>query len=341
MRWLIYRVTNLLNDKKYIGITKRSLNKRLNEHKSNKKSAISKAILKYGINNFLTEQIDSASSLTEALEKESFYIRYFKSSASDHGYNIEINSVAGITTVDAKINLLSSLKEGKVSNSKNPFIGVFFSQSKKSWAFSIAFNNKKMHQAKFNNPKDAALARDFAIIELFNRDIAVKIMNFPDLYEKLFKKEISTPDRELKIANKKSRFNFVSYEKRLNQWRVRFSKALAPQIKLYYGGLFANESDAAKVADYCLARSGFKPEKLNFPKEFSNYLRNDFNLPEQASLQSKTIKYKNISLEKGSFRLYIENGPQKFRSSFKDLKQAVEARNKILISLGRKIPLNS
>lgn len=338
MGWLIYKITNILNSKIYIGITKRSLNKRLNEHKSCKKSAISKAINKYGIDNFLMEQIDDAETLSEALSKETFYINQFDSFIRANGYNIEINSISGETTLEAKVNLVSSLKLKKEQNLKNPYVGVFYSCGKNSWVFSFAFNGQKICKAKFSSAKDAALARDIKICSLFEEKTCQKLMNFPDLYQRILNNNMNEPERNLKISSKKSNFKHVSYEKRSNQWRVRFSKNLAPKIKINFGGLFANEIDAAKTADYCLISSGFGSEILNFPENFETYSNCSFKTPQPTSFLKKKIKYKNISFENGIYRIYIEYNKQTFRPSFKTLEEAISARNEKLKSLGKLIP---
>jgi hypothetical protein len=283
-------------------------------------------------------EIDSASSLEEALSKESSYIQKFQSFKKNIGYNIEIDSMSGETTIDAKINLILSLKESKKSCQENPYVGVHYNQYKKSWGFGITFSNVNIKSAKFQTPKDAAFARDKKIVDSFSSEIALKIMNFPELYEGFREGVIKEPERFLKIALKKSSFKYVNYEQRFDQWRVRFSKSIKLKINCYYGGCFNSESDAALVADYCLARSGFGQEYLNFPNKFNEYLSNNFILPKSILKEKRFIKHSNISFDQGRFRIYIRHKGEKFRPSCETLEEAVSVRNEKLKSLGKLIP---
>lgn len=94
----IYKVTNLLNGKVYIGQTKRSLEARWSQHRHDVKSKIScfelqKAIKEFGADNFGIEQIDSARTKDEADEKEVFWIRFYNSMVE--GYNTSPGGRAG------------------------------------------------------------------------------------------------------------------------------------------------------------------------------------------------------------------------------------------------------
>lgn len=89
---IIYKITNKINGKVYIGQTIVSLNQRWSKHKSDSKKgsilAIHCAIRKYGINNFIIEEIDGANSLTELNYKEWLLINNYNS-MYPFGYNIK------------------------------------------------------------------------------------------------------------------------------------------------------------------------------------------------------------------------------------------------------------
>lgn len=84
---IIYKITNRINGKIYIGQTIRPLSVRLKQHLARGESLVSKAIKKYGIDNFVIEQIDAANSISSLNEKEIYWIKY-NDCISPNGYNI-------------------------------------------------------------------------------------------------------------------------------------------------------------------------------------------------------------------------------------------------------------
>lgn len=61
----IYKITNLINNKCYIGKTERTIEKRWKEHLRKRNSLdlpLYRALNKYGINNFQIEQLEECSS---------------------------------------------------------------------------------------------------------------------------------------------------------------------------------------------------------------------------------------------------------------------------------------
>ena len=95
---IIYRATNLVNGKVYIGQTIQSLDQRKKEHirvvNRHKRTgaikgmfAFQKALLKYGFNNFKWEIIDHASSHEDIDTKEMYWVQFYKSFYKKHGYN--------------------------------------------------------------------------------------------------------------------------------------------------------------------------------------------------------------------------------------------------------------
>lgn len=90
---IIYKVTNLVNKKVYIGQTIRSLKVRWSLHLY-KGDALYSAINKYGKENFLIEIIDRAETLDELNNKEIEYIKLLKTVAPN-GYNIRLGGNSG------------------------------------------------------------------------------------------------------------------------------------------------------------------------------------------------------------------------------------------------------
>ena len=87
---IIYKVTNKVNNKVYIGQTIQELDSRLYNHfyraeKGNDNNKFYNAIRKYGKENFKAEVIDFASSQDELDEKEIIYISLYNS--TENGYN--------------------------------------------------------------------------------------------------------------------------------------------------------------------------------------------------------------------------------------------------------------
>lgn len=89
----IYKITNLINNKIYIGKTKYPIETRFKNHlwsiyHHKTKSLLYDAMNKYGKDNFKVEQIDQADSLEELNEKERYWISKLNSRNTSIGYNI-------------------------------------------------------------------------------------------------------------------------------------------------------------------------------------------------------------------------------------------------------------
>jgi group I intron endonuclease len=92
---IIYKVTNAVNNKIYIGQTINSMWYREDQHYRETRSVKKKntyfhnAISFYGKENFLFEEIDSAESMEELNLKEQYWIYFYKSNQKELGYNLD------------------------------------------------------------------------------------------------------------------------------------------------------------------------------------------------------------------------------------------------------------
>lgn len=94
---IIYKITNRINGKIYIGQTARSLQRRWKEHccPSGHCRLLIKAIQKYGRENFTIEQIDCAIDREEANAKERYWIAFYGSAEKEKGYNLSLGGEFG------------------------------------------------------------------------------------------------------------------------------------------------------------------------------------------------------------------------------------------------------
>jgi group I intron endonuclease len=92
---IIYKATNLINGKVYIGQTINTLRYRSEQHRreakidDRKHTYFHNAIRKYGFENFEFECIDEAESIDELNEKEAKWIELYHSTDENVGYNLD------------------------------------------------------------------------------------------------------------------------------------------------------------------------------------------------------------------------------------------------------------
>ena len=95
---IIYKATNTITNKSYIGLTTRSLQERKCEHirrKKDENTYFHQSIVKYGSEVFIWEVIDdTAASLGELQELEKYYIKYYNTLAPN-GYNLNPGGAGG------------------------------------------------------------------------------------------------------------------------------------------------------------------------------------------------------------------------------------------------------
>lgn len=284
---VIYKITNQVNGKTYVGKTKNRPLTRFGEHKNDAKRGsdlpIHRAMRKYGMENFIFEIIDTAETHEELKVKEFKWIRDLNSRVDENGYNIcygdeEDNPKVGEESV------IKGISTRKINTSKN-YLGVRFHKDKKRWGFSMNFKGKNIESKRYDSEKDAAIGRDIKLCELWaNDEICLKIMNFPELLPEIRSNKINNPIADRKIATKTSKYKGVSICHANGKWEAT---AVYKQ-KRYRITSFDTEEEAAEMADWIKIVNNI-PSELNFPKE--KYLKEGYQPPKTALGKNKMPKY--------------------------------------------------
>lgn len=135
----IYKITNLINNKVYIGQTSTSMKQRMSEHLRHNLLPIDRALNKYGIENFEVEVIDEANSKEELNQKEIYYIKKYNC-IRPNGYNLTIGGKATTgyrNTDEAKRKMSNTALENGLNKSEaykgegNPFFGKHHTEESK------------------------------------------------------------------------------------------------------------------------------------------------------------------------------------------------------------------
>ena len=129
---VVYKITNQINGKIYVGQTSFSIEKRWREHVVSKKSLISKAVRKYGEESFSIECLEKCSSVEELNQKEIHYIALLKSTQRDVGYNVEFGGLHSPMTNETKQKLSIAHQGKKLSKEHKDRIGLSCSGKKRS-----------------------------------------------------------------------------------------------------------------------------------------------------------------------------------------------------------------
>ena len=124
----IYKITNIQNNKIYIGQTSRPIQSRFNRHLNDALNNIidthlARAIRKYGKENFIIEEIDTALTQDELNKKEQYWIQYYNSvqdgyNETDAIYKCGGNTYQSKTEKEMEV-IKDKIRQSKIGN-KNP-----------------------------------------------------------------------------------------------------------------------------------------------------------------------------------------------------------------------------
>ena len=137
----VYKITNLINNKIYIGKTKRTIEIRFKEHinkalleKNKSNMPICRAIYKYGKENFKIESLYNSNDIEKINEKEDFFIKEYRTNENEIGYNVAPGGV-GIFEFSEETKIKISENAKKRIKEKNSFFGKHHSkEQRKKWS---------------------------------------------------------------------------------------------------------------------------------------------------------------------------------------------------------------
>lgn len=156
--YAVYKITNLIDKKIYVGQTTEALSQRFRRHcgyqlKDN--SRLHKAIKIYGKDNFVIEMLDTATDQDELNEKEYYWIQKLRACDTLIGYNIKssIGKCGGdtLSTHPNKDNIrikLSESKKGSKNHKAKKVIAVDIIQN-----IAFVFDSFSDCQKKLNIPR--------------------------------------------------------------------------------------------------------------------------------------------------------------------------------------------
>lgn len=167
----IYIITNVINNKIYIGQTWSNINHRLSQHLSDKEAKcpyLFNAISKYNKNNFNIKPLYICNNQEEANILENYYIIKFNSRNRDFGYNLKEGGSFGKHSDETK-QKLSSDRMGE----KNPMFGkkshlLNKKRSKENIEKQVLTNKKRIRTWKTINGKRIWTIIERDIIEMNN-----------------------------------------------------------------------------------------------------------------------------------------------------------------------------
>lgn len=144
---IIYKITNTINGKVYIGQTIQSLKRRFQHHcRTDGKMPFQRAIQKYGKESFVTEELCSATTL-ENLDLLEIYLIQYYNSVVPYGYNVALGGSGSVMTGR------KHSKETKLKMSESALGRTFSEETRKK--MSIAKKGIKLPAEHIKNASKA------------------------------------------------------------------------------------------------------------------------------------------------------------------------------------------
>lgn len=142
---IVYLIKNTVNNKVYVGQTINSLTQRMHGHiadsKRGKDTKMSRALKKYGENNFIFGELVRCNNTDELNEMELYFISKYKSTEDSYGYNLRIGGESGFKVSEEtkiKISIASKRAAQKARDNGGYWLsGKKYSEERKAYLSKI------------------------------------------------------------------------------------------------------------------------------------------------------------------------------------------------------------
>lgn len=268
--YIIYKITNQVDGKIYIGRTTQSIKKRWAAHrggieaKKNIRLRLYCAMKEFGKEVFSIEQIDTAESFEELKEKEKYYIIKLNSHNPDIGYNMSIDTDEGLEVLDEdSINKrISSLHSSQARRRLGKY-GLGVRKTRGLFYANISFKTKQ-YNIRCGTHEEAKKMFDKLAI-YFHGENAVT--NNP--IENYSQKDIEDIDILVKnYSQRKTSSGFWG----ITLLRNKFCASIWDGKNHIFLGTFDKEDDAAITVDKArFYLFGEKSDHFNYPEKIESY----------------------------------------------------------------------
>jgi hypothetical protein len=319
---LVYIAKNKVNNKVYIGITKRKLEKRIYEHlyfsklEKYKNIRFYNSINKYGGDKLEWDILYECDTIEELLEKEKYYINLYNSINPEFGYNmLESSSFKNYKHTQLFKDKLSSIKtDSKRKKSSSKYIGVVFLKKTNQWSSRITINKKLTYISNSDSEIKAAIQYDLYII---NNNIKKRKRNFNDkeLNELIVENNITYKEKN---SNKTSSYRGVHFNNSSKKWISQ----ICIDNDIRYIGSFNNEKDAAISYNKYILENNLNYDLNNINMEYN---------PIESKFHNKRGKYHGVSKKRNRFITQIRHNKRTIHiGSYITEKDAAKAYNDYL-----------
>ncbi len=300
--YIIYKITNLITKKSYIGRTN-DLERRLREHvNSNVCRYLHNAIKKYGLDSFSVEILLDRLSFEEAKKIEGKLIKEHKTLAP-HGYNLLAETESGREPCqETRKRMGISGQKAKGGESK----GVRFHSGK--YQSRVNFEGKNLSRS-FETEDEAKTAYDKCCLFLYGEKAWI---HFEDKRGEYLKENLESFFENFKKAKEESSsFEGVILHNLVKKWRSYLYK----DKRMITLGFHETEVEAAEANDKARLFLFGEEIKLNIEQNRKKYL--SLNLKEE--FDNLTRKKQKSSKHKGVYR-----SGKKWRAYYCENKKSVD-----------------